>query len=140
MKSDTAVVMRHTFPYLHHHIKPMSLLSSFCGKCSIVFISTSKLFCNFSRVLHIKVMISKLPKSFEIFFQRCGEIHTIPTRLNMSSCLYMPRVKSVTYGLNSITSNCIHSWNKFTQFLESPSTLPLTYIKNKMFNYYIDNY
>ena len=82
----------------------------------------------------------KLPKSFENFFQRCGEIHTIPTRLNLSACLYMPRVKSVTYGLNSITNNCIHSWNKFTQFLESPSTLPLTDIKNKMFNYYIDNY
>ena len=81
-----------------------------------------------------------LPESFEHFFQKCSDIHSIPTRLNNSECLYMSRVRSVTYGMNSVTNNCIRSWNNLAQILESPSTLPLSEIKSRFFKYYIESY
>ena len=63
------------------------------------------------------------------FFQICCGIHRTPTRPINSECLYMPQVRSITYSMNSITNNSIHSWNNFAQILESPSTLPLSEIK-----------
>ena len=71
----------------------------------------------------------KLPSSFETFFQRCSDVHNAPTRFSKSECFYMPRVKSVKYGMNSITSACIHSWNNTTKILESPSSLSLSKVK-----------
>ena len=91
-------------------------------------------------LLSYSFLKGNLPESFEHFFQKCSEIHSIPTRLNNSECLYMSRVRSVTYGMNSITNNCIRSWNNLAQILESPSTLPLSEIKSRMFNYYIESY
>ena len=63
----------------------------------------------------------KLPKSFENFFQRCSDIHNNPTRFSSAECLYMPRHKSVKYGMNSITNICINSWNNITELLEKQS-------------------
>ena len=82
----------------------------------------------------------KLPSSFETFFQRCSDIHNAPTRFSKSECFYMPRVKSVKYGMNSITSACIHSWNNTTKILESPSSLSLSEVKKYMSNHYINSY
>ena len=82
----------------------------------------------------------KLPSSFETFFQRCSDVHNAPTRFSKSECFYMPRVKSVKYGMNSITSACIHSWNTTTKILESPSSLSLSEVKKYMSNHYINSY
>ena len=82
----------------------------------------------------------KLPKSFENIFQKCNTIHVNPTRFSSSDCLYMPRFRSVTYGLNCITNTCIYSWNNLTKTLEKPSTLSITMLKKKMFNHCIANY
>ena len=82
----------------------------------------------------------KLPKYFENIFQKCNTIHVNPTRFSSSDCLYMPRFRSVTYGLNCITNTCIYSWNNLTKTLEKPSTLSITMLKKKMFNHCIANY
>ena len=71
----------------------------------------------------------KLSKSFEIFFLRCSDVHTNPTRFSNAESLYMPRCKSVTYGMNSITNICINSWNNITEILEKPSTLSISELK-----------
>ena len=91
-------------------------------------------------LLSYSFLKGNLPESFEHFFQKCSDIHNIPTRLNNSECLYMSRVRSVTYGMNSVTNNCIRSWNNLAQILESPSTLPLSEIKSRFFKYYIESY
>ena len=49
----------------------------------------------------------KLPKSFDNFFQTSSDIHSNITRFSKSECLYMPRFKSVKYGLKSITNICV---------------------------------
>ena len=82
----------------------------------------------------------KLPKSFENFFQRCSDIHNNPTRFSSAECLYMPRHKSVKYGMNSITNICINSWNNITELLEKPSTLSTSELKKTMYELSIANY
>ena len=62
------------------------------------------------------------------------------TRFSKFESLYMPRFKSVKYGLNSITNACIQSWNKTTQILESPSSISLSEVKQEMSNYHMNNY
>ena len=91
-------------------------------------------------LLSYSFLKGKLPKSFDNFFLRCSDIHSNPTRFSRSECLYMPRFKSVKYGLNSITNICVNSWNKLTEIFESPSQLSLSDLKSKMFNQYISNY
>ena len=82
----------------------------------------------------------KLPKSFEIFFQKCSDIHINPTRFSSSECLYLPPSKSVTYGMKSITNHCIYSWNTLTENLDKPSTHSITTVKKIMCNKFIANY
>ena len=65
----------------------------------------------------------KLPKSFDNFLQRCSNIHPNQTRFSRSECLYMPRFKSVKYGLNCITDVCV---NSLKEMFESPFTLSLS--------------
>ena len=36
------------------------------------------------------------------------------------SVLYIPRFKSVTYGMNSKTNAAIYSWNKLTEIADEP--------------------
>ena len=84
--------------------------------------------------------LGKLPKSFENFFQRCSDIHINPTRFSSAECLYMPRYKSVKYGMNSITNICINSWNNITELLEKPSTLSTSELKKTMYELSIANY
>ena len=91
-------------------------------------------------LLSYSFLKGKLPKSFDNFLQRCSDIHSNSTRFSRSECLYMPRFKSVKYGLNCITNVCVNSWNKLTEMFESPSTLSLSDLKSKMFNHYISNY
>ena len=77
-------------------------------------------------LLSYSFLKGKLPKSFDNFLQRCSDIHSNPTRFSRSESLYMPRFKSVKYGLNCITNVCVNSWNKLTEMLiemfESHST------------------
>ena len=91
-------------------------------------------------LLSYSFLKEKLPKYFDNFLQRCIDIQPNQSRFNRSECLYMPRFKSVKYGLNCITNVCVNSWNKLTEIFESPSTLSLSELKSKMFNHYISNY
>ena len=61
----------------------------------------------------------KLLKSFENFFQKSSDVHVKLTRFSRSECLYIPRFKSVTYGMNSITNAAIHSWNKLIEVVDN---------------------
>ena len=47
---------------------------------------------------------------------------------------------NMKYGMNSITSACIHSWNNTTKILESPSSISLSEVKKHMSNHYINSY
>ena len=82
----------------------------------------------------------KLPKSFENYFQKSSDIHIKPTRFSRSESLYIPRFKSVTYGMNSITNAAIHSWNKLTEVVDKPSSLSINEVKTIMSNNYLANY
>ena len=82
----------------------------------------------------------KLTKSFDNYFQKSSDIHTKPTRFSRSESLYIPRFKSVTYGMNSITNAAIHSWNKLTEVVDKPSSLSINEVKTIMSNNYLANY
>ena len=83
-----------------------------------------------------KYLKSKILQKFKsAYFQRCGDVHTNPTRFSSAKCLYMPRFKSVTYGINSITNICINFWNNITKLLEKPSTLSTSKVKKTMYRY-----
>ena len=82
----------------------------------------------------------KLPKSFNNFFQKSSVVHVKPTRFSSSECLYIPRFKSATYGINYITSAAIHSWNKLTEVVDKPSSLLIHEIKTILSNNYFANY
>ena len=78
--------------------------------------------------------IPKLPKSFENFVNKSSGHHVKPTRFSSSECLYIPCFKSATYSMNSLTNICIHSWNKITEVVVKPSSLPTNEIKTTMYN------
>ena len=80
------------------------------------------------------------PKSFENFFLRSSDVHTNPTRFSKAESLYMPRFKSVTFGMDSITNICINSWKNITEILETPSTISISELKKVMFEMYISKY
>ena len=82
----------------------------------------------------------KLPKSFDNFFQKSSDVHVKPTHFSRSESLYIPRFKSVTYGMNSITNAAIHSWNKLTEVVDKPSSLSINEVKTIMSNNYLANY
>ena len=82
----------------------------------------------------------KLPKSFENVFQKSSDVHVKPTGFSRSESLYIPRFKSVTYSMNSITNAAIHSWNKLIEVVDKPSSLSINEVKTIMSNNYFANY
>ena len=82
-----------------------------------------------------------LPESFEDFFKTSESVNDISTRMTTTDSLWMPYCNSTTYGLNSISSICIHLWNKLASITKSsPTTLSRIAIKNGMPKYFIDSY
>ena len=92
-----------------------------------------KLLLQSSMVIYLDLE-GKLPKSFDNFFQKSSDVHVKPTRFSRSESLYIPRFKSVTYGLNSITNAAIHSLNKLTEVVDKPSSLSINEVKTIMSN------
>ena len=82
----------------------------------------------------------QLPKSFKNFFQKSGDVHVKPTGFSSSEYLYIPRCKSVSYGINSITNAAIYSWNKVVEVVDKPSSLSINEVKILMSNNCLANY
>ena len=57
----------------------------------------------------------RLPKSFDNTFVKLDEMNSINTRNSTLGCIYIPRVNSTRYGLNSIIRKSTVSWNYYTQ-------------------------
>ena len=58
-----------------------------------------------------------LPENFNDYFITNNDLNTIGTKSSKSNKLFVPYVKSVRYGRNSIKHSCILSWNHcITQF------------------------
>ena len=82
-----------------------------------------------------------LPKCFKSYFLKINEIHSVGTTSSELGCLFTPYLYTTRYGLHSITRKCIDIWNHFTKkFKLDLSTLSRNMLKNKIYNYYIENY
>ena len=48
-------------------------------------------------------------------FTYCSEVHSVPRELNstVNKLIYIPRVKTTTYGIDSIRYHCATLWNKY---------------------------
>ena len=55
-----------------------------------------------------------LPNDLMSLFSLSSNVHTVPRELNSSvnRLLYIPKVKTTTYGLDSIRYHCATLWNK----------------------------
>ena len=55
-----------------------------------------------------------LPNDLMSLFRLSSNVHTVPRELNSSvnRLLYIPKVKTTTYGLDSIRYHCATLWNK----------------------------
>ena len=84
-----------------------------------------------------------LPECFDNYFQRLEEIYTedITTINSELGCLYTPFVATTKYGLQSITRQCIKSWNFFTKELNTDlSKLSRSVLKNRITSHFIALY
>ena len=56
---------------------------------------------------------NKLPNDLTNLFQLSSDVHTVPRELNstVNSLLYIPKVKTTTYGLDSTRYHCPKLWN-----------------------------
>ena len=84
-----------------------------------------------------------LPECFDNYFQRLEEIYTedITTINSELGCLYTPFVATTKYGLQSITRQCIKSWNFFTKELNTDlSKLSRSLLKNRITSHFIALY
>ena len=59
-------------------------------------------------------LCGNLPKSFDGVFTSISETHSFNTCSAMTGMLVIPRSKGMSYGVKSIYSNCINSWNLLT--------------------------
>jgi hypothetical protein len=84
---------------------------------------------------------NKLPTCFNGYFQPVSEIHSINTKSSELGCLHIPYYATTKYGLNSITRQCIDSWNLFSKTLNcNLSELSRSKLKHKITLYYIESY
>ena len=58
---------------------------------------------------------NNLPETFRNFFTLNAQLHKHNTRKNR---LILPKVKSITYGSNSITLKAIKQWNEIQNFIK----------------------
>ena len=84
-----------------------------------------------------------LPECFDDYFHKLNEIYTedINTINSELGCLFTPYMSTARYGLQSITRQCIKSWNFFTRELNTDlSKLSRPNLKKKISSYFLDKY
>ena len=85
----------------------------------------------------------KLPECFDNYFTKLDEIYSeeVTTINSELGCLFTPFMSTLKYGLQSITRQCITSWNFFTrEFNTDLSKLSRPMLKNKISSYFFDKY
>ena len=88
-------------------------------------------------------LCKRLPECFDNYFKKLDEIYSeeISTINSELGCLFTPYMSTVKYGLQSITRQCITSWNFFTkEFNTDLSKLSRPVLKNKISSYFLDKY
>ena len=99
---------------------------------------------NMQNCLFVSDFLHKtLPDCFDNYFQKLDEIYSeeISTINSELGCLFTPFKSTVKYGLQSITRQCITSWNFFTKELKTDlSKLSRPVLKNKISSYFFDKY
>ena len=53
----------------------------------------------------------KSPECFHGYFKFTSDIHNLTTRSSNLGCLYASRNRTIRFGLNSITNQCVSDWN-----------------------------
>ena len=82
---------------------------------------------------------NSLPSDLMNLFNFSSDVHTAPRELNSSvnKLIYIPRVKTTTYGINSISYQCATLWNKYLKKgdikvdEDKANNVKLSKIKNK---------
>ena len=82
---------------------------------------------------------NSLPSDLMNLFSFSSDVHTVPRKLNsdVNKLIYIPRVKTTTYGINSISFQCATLWNKYFKKGEinvdedNKNNIKLSKIKNK---------
>ena len=85
----------------------------------------------------------KLPECFDNYFTKLNEIYSeeITTINSELGCLFTPFMSTAKYGLQSITRQCINTWNFFTRELNTDlSKLSRPVLKSKISTYFLDKY
>ena len=92
---------------------------------------------------HLKIVYdfteNRLPSDLMNLFNFCSEVHLVPRELNstVNKLIYIPRVKTTTYGIDSIRYHCASLWNKYFKRGEinidddKKNNVKLAKIKNK---------
>ena len=84
---------------------------------------------------------STLPVCFNTYFTKINTIHTSNTINSELGCLFTPYMSTVRYGLQSITRQCINTWNFFSRHLKTDlSLLTRPVLKGKLNSYFINTY
>ena len=55
------------------------------------------------------------PNDLDTLFSYTKEIHDYPTRASCNSQLYIPKVRTTKYGLNSLQFSAASLWNHFSR-------------------------
>ena len=82
---------------------------------------------------------NSLPTDLMNLFSFSSDVHIVPRELNSSvnKLIYIPRVKTTTYGLDSLRYQCATLWNKYFKSGEikidddKKNNVKLSKIKNK---------
>ena len=82
---------------------------------------------------------NSLPDDLMNLFSYSSDVHTVPRELNSSvnKLIYIPKVNTTTYGIDSIRYQCATLWNKFFKKGEinvdedKKNNMKLSKIKNK---------
>ena len=73
---------------------------------------------------------SNLPKSFDNTFTKLSDIrsndNTVSTINSELGCLFLPNVKTSTYGLNSLYRNSINSWNYYIKLFNNDDVVSMS--------------
>ena len=81
------------------------------------------------------------PICFENYFNRSKEVHSISTRSATLGCIFVSHSATVSYGLNSITNQCISNWNNLSKKLDLDLfSLSRTKLKTTLKRHFIELY
>ena len=83
----------------------------------------------------------RLPRTFDGYFTRINEVHSIDTISSKLGCLYTPLFSTTRYGMNSITRKCIENWNFFSRYFNRDlSSFTRSKLKLKLESYFFNTY